>query len=47
MTAAGRPCLGDDHPAVLAFEAVDHLRKAVLHLGQRHMLGCGHGQKYG
>jgi hypothetical protein len=30
---------------MLALEAVHHLGQAVLHLGERQMLGWGHGQK--
>jgi hypothetical protein len=32
---------------MLAFEAVDHLGEAVLHVGEGDMLRCAHGQKYG
>jgi hypothetical protein len=39
--------LGDDHAAMLTLEAVHHLREAVLHLGERHVLSGCHGQKYG
>ena len=41
------PVPGDHDPAVLPLEAVHHLREAVLHLGERHVLGWRHGQKYG
>jgi hypothetical protein len=39
--------LGDDDATVLALQAIHHLREAILHLGERHMLSCCHGQKYG
>ena len=39
--------LGDHDAAMLAFEAVDHLGEAVLHVGEGDMLCCAHGQKYG
>jgi hypothetical protein len=45
--SGGTTVLGDHDAPMLAFEAVDHLGEAVLHVGEGNMLCCAHGQKYG